>query len=89
MKEINKIYTYKCIKIESNPYMGNEIYSEPNTIIYFDKNNIIKVGDIIKIEKDENKLYRRIWVNDILITNDDTNDEEERANQILKILESK
>ena len=64
---MNKIFEYECVKIRSNNYMGNEIFSSKNTIIHFDKHNRIKVGDKITIEKDENYLYRRIWVNGVLI----------------------
>ena len=31
-----------------------------------DRYKLVKVGDIVKIEINENGFYKRIWVNDIL-----------------------
>ena len=73
---MNKIFEYECVKIEYNKYMGNEIFSDNNTVIYFDNDNLVKVGDKIKIEKDENYLYKRIWVNDVLIIDKITMEEQ-------------
>ena len=73
-----KIETNICTKQIDNPYMGILCYSGPNRIFFFDKNNWVKIGDQVKIERDEYGFYHRIWVNGILKTNDYFSDTQEQ-----------
>ena len=50
--------------------MGNEYHNAPNSVFLVHRENLIKVGDEVKLEIDEKGFYRRIWVNGELKTND-------------------
>jgi hypothetical protein len=69
-----KIETYTCIKQTDNRSMGVECYSKPNTVFYFDRNGWVKVGDEVKLERDYQGFYRRVWVNGELKTDDNFGD---------------
>ena len=58
----------KVIKTRYNPNMGMECYSKPDTIFFIDISYGIKIGDIVKCERDDNGFYKRVWVNDKLMT---------------------
>ena len=64
-----KIETNIVTKISGNSNMGNECWSG-RTIFFFDKAFGIKEGDEVKCERDSQGFYRRVWVNDILQTED-------------------
>lgn len=57
-----KIETYQCTKTTSNTKMGTECW-DGDVIFYFDRNQLVKVGDEVKFERDENGFYSKIWVN--------------------------
>jgi len=62
-----EIVTYTCV--EQTPQIsknGTDCYCNENTIFLMDRYKLVKVGDIVKIEINENGFYKRIWVNDIL-----------------------
>lgn len=60
---------FTCTKKEYNSNMGSfDIYSDNNTISFFDKYNWIYVGDFVTIEKNEKGFAEKVWVNGILKT---------------------
>ena len=63
------IVQHKCTSKESNSNMGCTICfdntGEYNTGFFFDYGNQIKVGDEVKLERDKNGFYKRMWINGI------------------------
>ncbi len=48
-----------------------ECWAKGNLIFYFDYHDRVKVGDIIKIEKDRKGFNKKVWINEVLILNKD------------------
>jgi len=53
---------YTCTKIVPNSRMGNECY-DGRTIFYFDRKEVIKVGDKVQLERLPNGNYGKIIIN--------------------------
>ena len=53
----------KCVGFY-NGYCKNE----KGTLFFRDKHDWVKAGDIVKTESDSSGFYRKIWVNDVLKT---------------------
>lgn len=54
--------------------MGMECWRNETTIFYIDRNGWVKVGDTVKCERDHQGFYRKVWVNDVLKTDDNFGD---------------
>lgn len=65
--------TRTCVKQEVNSRMGTLCYDDRPCVFYIDKNNWVKVNDVVVLERDEKGFYRKVWVNGELKTNDDFN----------------
>jgi|GEM_PF-4130583 len=68
------VETYKCVKTSYNSNMGTECWSNETTIFYSDRNGWVKVGDEVKLERDDKGFYRSVWVNGVLKTVDNFGD---------------
>jgi hypothetical protein len=50
---------------------GNEcmcIEDDRRLLLYIDKNDWIKVGDVVRIERNEHGSYDKMWINGVLNT---------------------
>jgi hypothetical protein len=65
-----KLEKYTCVLKEFNPHVGDLCYDNEGTIFYFDKFNWVKVGDIVELERDAKGFYRKVYVNQVLMTED-------------------
>ncbi len=64
--EINKV-----VSSSYNPNHGRQYYNEEGCIFWWHRSAVVNDGDIVKCERDSQGFYRRIWINDILFTQDD------------------
>jgi len=58
--------TYVCDQRRFNPAMNCVECWDGNTIFYFDRADIIKIGDTVKLEYYDNGITGKVWVNGIL-----------------------
>jgi len=58
-----KKQTYTCTKTQYNNAMGATMCYENDLIFFFDYSNMVVVGDVVTIERDQNHNTKHVWVN--------------------------
>lgn len=62
-------FEYTVIELRPNSNMGgNECMVKMGNltgILYIDKNNWIKVGDVVRIQRNDEGSYEKMWINGI------------------------
>jgi predicted amino acid racemase len=61
-----KTELYTCVKQTYNIIMGIECWSEHGVLFFIDQKKLVKVGDKVRLERNPQGLYSRMWVNGIL-----------------------